>query len=93
MARFSTEEEAIMLKAEVYITLKKTIADPQGLTVKHALDSLNHTEVDEVRVGKLITVTLKLTDKKEAKKKLDAMCKKLLANPIIEDYRFEIKDA
>ena len=78
-----------MLKAEVYITLKKTIADPQGLTIKHALESLGHTEVEGVRVGKLVTVTLHVKNKKEAEKKLHAMCKKLLTNPIIEDYRFE----
>ena len=81
-----------MLEAEVYITLKKTVADPQGLTVKHALDSLGHTEAEEVRVGKLITLKLGLGDKKEAASRLEAMCKKLLANPIIEDYRFAIKE-
>ena len=82
-----------MLEAEVYITLKKTVADPQGLTVKHALDSLGHKEAREVRVGKLITVKLDLRDKKEASSRLDEMCKKLLANPIIEDYRYSIREA
>jgi phosphoribosylformylglycinamidine synthase len=76
--------------AEIYITLKKTVSDPQGLTIKHALASLNYKEVEEVRVGKLITIRLNLTNKKEAQAKLDQMCKKLLANPIIEDYKFKI---
>ena len=79
-----------MLKAEIYITLKKTVSDPQGLTIKHALASLNYKEVEEVRVGKLITIKLNLKNKKEAQAKLDQMCKKLLANPIIEDYSFQI---
>jgi len=81
-----------MLKAEIYITLKKTVSDPQGLTIKHALASLNYKEVEEVRVGKLITIKLNLKNKKEAQAKLDQMCKKLLANPIIEDYSFQIID-
>jgi phosphoribosylformylglycinamidine synthase len=79
-----------MLEAEIYITLKKTVSDPQGLTIKHALASLNYKEVEEVRVGKLITIRLNLKNKKEAQTKLDQMCKKLLANPIIEDYSFQI---
>lgn len=81
-----------MLKAEIYITLKKTVSDPQGLTIKHALASLNYKEVEEVRLGKLITIKLDLEDKKEAQTKLDQMCKKLLANPIIEDYNFQINE-
>ncbi len=82
-----------MLKVEVYITIKKTIADPQGLTVKHALDSLGYKSVEDIRVGKLITIKLNLKDKSKAKEQLDDMCKKLLANPIIEDYKFVIKEA
>lgn len=81
-----------MLKAEIYITLKKTVSDPQGLTIKHALASLNYKDVGEVRVGKLITIKLNVKDKKEAQTKLDQMCKKLLANPIIEDYSFQINE-
>lgn len=79
-----------MLKAEIYITLKKTVADPQGLTVKHALESLGYKEVEDVRMGKLIHIKLRLNDKKSAQKKLDEMCKKLLANPIIEEYSFKL---
>ncbi len=81
-----------MLKADIFITLKKTITDPQGLTIKHALEALDYTEVEEVRIGKLISITLNLKDKKEAEKRLSEMCQKLLSNPIIEDYEFEIKD-
>lgn len=81
-----------MIEAKVYVTLKKTVADPQGLTIKHALESLGNREVEEVRIGKLITLKLNIDDSQEAESKLNEMCKKLLANPIIEDYKFEIKE-
>jgi phosphoribosylformylglycinamidine synthase len=80
-----------MLKAEVYITLKKTVADPQGLTIKHALESLGYKDLGGVRIGRLVIIKLNLKDKKKAEQEIDEMCKKLLANPIIEDYHFKIK--
>ena len=79
-----------MLEAKVYITLKKTVADPQGLTVKHALESLEYKEVKQVRIGKLVILQLDMNDEEEAKKKLEQMCQKLLANSVIEDYTFEL---
>jgi len=79
------------VEAEIYITLKRTVADPQGLTVEHALNSLGYQDVEEVRMGKLVIVKLNLKDKIEAEQRVDQMCKKLLANPIIEDYKFKIK--
>ncbi len=75
-----------MFKAEIKITLKKTVADPQGLTVKHALEALNFSGIEQVRMGKFITVELK------AKDEVQNMCQKLLANPIIEDFSFELKE-
>ena len=81
-----------MLEVEIYIRLKKTVSDPQGLTVKHALQSLGYQDLEEVRVGKFITVKLNSRDKKEAKQRTDEMCRKLLANPIIEDYSFKIEE-
>jgi len=81
-----------MFEVKISIMLKKTVADPQGLTVKHALDSLGYKDVDNVRIGKLITMLLKADKKDAAEKQLDKMCRKLLANPIIEDYSFDIKE-
>jgi len=81
-----------MFEVEIYITLKKTVADPQGLTIKHALESLNYQNLEEVRIGKLITVKVNSNDRKDAEKKVDEMCQKLLANPIIEDYSFKIQE-
>ncbi len=81
-----------MLKAEINITLKRTVSDPQGLTIKHALGSLGYKDLADVRIGKLVIIKLNFKDKKRAKQQINQMCKKLLANPIIEDYRFKIKE-
>jgi phosphoribosylformylglycinamidine synthase len=81
-----------MLKAEIYITLKRTVADPQGLTIKHALESLGYKDVADVRMGKLVTIKLNFKDKKRAEQEINETCKKLLANPLIEDYHFTIKE-
>ena len=81
-----------MLEAKISVTLKKTVADPQGQTVKHALDSLGYTDVEEVRIGKLVTVRMNTSDREIAKNRLNEMCKALISNPIIEDYSFELKD-
>ena len=80
-----------MLKAEINITLKRTVADPQGLTIKHALESLGYKDLGDVRIGKLVVIKLNLKDKKKAEQEINQMCKRLLANPIIEDYHFTIK--
>ena len=82
-----------MLEVEIYITLKNTVSDPQGLTIKHALESLGYKNLEGVRVGKLITIKLSSKDKEKAKQKVDEMCHKLLANPIIEDYSLKIEEA
>lgn len=81
-----------MLKAEIYITLKRTVSDPQGLTIKHALESLGYKDLSDVRIGKLAVIKLNCKDKKRAEEEINQMCKKLLANPIIEDYHFTIKE-
>ncbi|MFH1826233.1 MAG: phosphoribosylformylglycinamidine synthase subunit PurS [bacterium] len=74
-----------MFEAQIKITLKKTVADPQGLIIKHALESLGFGGIGNVRVGKFLTIQV------EDKSKVNEMCEKLLANPIIEDYTVEIK--
>ncbi|MDD5084466.1 MAG: phosphoribosylformylglycinamidine synthase subunit PurS [Candidatus Omnitrophica bacterium] len=75
---------------EIYIALKKGVADPQGLTVKHALESLGYKDLADVRMGKLVVIKLNYKDKKRAEREVNEMCKKLLSNPIIEDYRFKL---
>jgi phosphoribosylformylglycinamidine synthase PurS subunit len=80
-----------MSVAKVYVTLKKGILDPQGRAVKESLDSLGFSGVEEVRMGKYIEVKLRGADKNKLEKELTGMCEKLLANPIIEDYRYEME--
>ncbi|HOX54991.1 MAG: phosphoribosylformylglycinamidine synthase subunit PurS [Candidatus Omnitrophica bacterium] len=81
-----------MIEAKICITLKKTVTDPQGITVKHALESLGYKEIEEVRVGKFIELKINTNKRKTARRHLDEMCKKLLANPVIENYGFAIKE-
>jgi phosphoribosylformylglycinamidine synthase subunit PurS len=81
-----------MYIARVYVTLKPTVNDPQGLTIRGALHSLGFSDVGSVRAGKYLEVRLDAKDKKRAEKQLTEMCRKLLANPVIEDYRFELEE-
>ena len=81
-----------MLTAEIYVTYKKNVVDPQGLTVKHALESLGFRNLKEVRMGKLIKVKLGAKNRSSARRDIKNMCRKLLANPVVEDYSFEITE-
>jgi len=78
------------MKARAYVTLKRGILDPQGQAVLHALGSLGYSGVKDVRVGKLIELELETSDRSKAEADLKTMGERLLANPVIEDYRFEI---
>ena len=82
-----------MFKATVKVSLKRTVLDPQGKTVKSALASMGFSSVEDVRMGKLIQLGINGTDRKKVEADLEIMCKKLLANPIIEDYSFTIEEA
>ena len=81
-----------MYLARVYVTLKPTVNDPQGLTIRGALHSLGFADVESVRAGKYLEVSLAAKDRKNAETQLTEMCRKLLANPVIEDYRFELEE-
>jgi len=78
------------MKAQVYVTLKTEVLDPQGEAVRRALNSLGFAGVQNVRVGKLIELELAPSSPQAAARELRAMCEKLLANPIVEDFRFEL---
>jgi phosphoribosylformylglycinamidine synthase len=78
--------------AKIYITLKSGVLDPQGKTIHHALDSLGYSEVEGVRLGKYILMHLKDGDPEKIKNRIEEMCQKLLANPVIEEYRFVIEE-
>jgi phosphoribosylformylglycinamidine synthase PurS subunit len=79
-----------VFKASVYVSLKKQVLDPQGKTIQHALHDLGFDSVQSVRYGKFLEVELDAPTKEKAEEELDAICRRLLANPVIEDYRFEI---
>jgi phosphoribosylformylglycinamidine synthase PurS subunit len=81
-----------MFLARVYVTLKPTVNDPQGLTIRGALHSLGFADVESVRAGKYLEVRVAADDRAKAEKQLAEMCRKLLANPVIEDYRFELEE-
>ena len=76
--------------ARVIVTPKPVVNDPQGVTVKQGLASLGFREVSDVRVGKYIELTLDTTSEHEARRQVEDMCRQLLANHVIEDFRFEI---
>ena len=76
-----------MFLARVYVTLRDTVNDPQGLTIKGALHSLEFSEVKSLRAGKYFELKLESPDKDTATKRVNQMCDKLLANLVIEDYK------
>ena len=78
------------MKARVHVTLKREVLDPQGEAVRRALVSLGFAAVRDVRVGKLVEIEIEGTDRAGVENDLRAMCEKLLANAIIEEFTFEI---
>ncbi len=78
--------------ARVYVTLKPTVNDPQGLTVRGGLHLLGFESVESVRAGKYLEIRLDEPDRQTASGKVAEMCERLLANPVIERYRFELEE-
>ena len=79
-------------RARVVVTLKPTVNDPQGLTIRGALHSLGYGEVESVRAGKYLELTVDAPSQAEAAARVTDMCRRLLANPVIEDFSFEIEE-
>ena len=80
------------MKAQIQVTLKNEVLDPQGKAVQNSLKSLGFRGIKNVRQGKLIEIELQESNIKIARESLDEMCNKLLANPVIENYRIEISE-
>ena len=78
------------MKAKVYVTLKRSVLDPQGKTVQHALSTMGFSEVKDVRMGKYIELELGAIEKAQAEQKIKTICEKLLANTVIEDFKYEL---
>lgn len=80
-----------MFKVKVYVTLRESVLDPQGTAVKSSLHSLSYQEVEEVRIGKFLELTIAKTDR-DLDVLVKEMCERLLANTVIEDYRYEVEE-
>jgi len=78
-------------EVQIYISLKKGVADPQGVTIKHALESLGYPGVGKVRMGKYLQMEIQAEDPRQVEKQLKDMCRKLLVNPVIEEYTYQIR--
>lgn len=79
------------MRVKIFVSLKEGVLDPQGKAVERSLHSLGYREVGEVRMGKYMELSLNLSSREEAQARVREMCARLLANPVIEDYRFEIE--
>ena len=75
------------MKIKIIVTLKKSVLDPQGTVVQQALNGIGFKNVNEVRQGKFFEINMEEKDQKKAEEKANEMCKKLLANLVIEDYK------
>lgn len=80
------------MRVKIFVSLKEGVLDPQGKAVERSLHSLGYGEVGEVRMGKYMELSLNLSSREEAQARVREMCARLLANPVIEDYRFEIQE-
>lgn len=80
-----------MYKVKVYVTLKESVLDPQGTAVKHSLQSLGYQEVSDVRIGKYMELAIEKSDR-SIDDVVNEICDKLLANPVIENYRYEVEE-
>jgi phosphoribosylformylglycinamidine synthase len=80
------------LKVKVKVVLKDGILDPQGKAVLHAINDLKFKGVNDVRIGKYIELIFDGLDKSEVENELNEICQKLLANPVMENFKYEIED-
>ena len=81
-----------MFQARVYVTLKPAVNDPQGLTIQGGLHMLGFASVQRVRMGKYLEIQVDAPDAAAARSQVEEMCRKLLANPVIEEFRFELEE-
>lgn len=78
--------------AKIHVTLKPTVNDPQGITVQGGLHKLGYAAVRQARMGKYMELHIEESDQTRARALVDEMCRKLLANPVIEEYRFDLEE-
>lgn len=80
------------MRARIYVTLKSGVLDPQGQAVGKTLTRLGFSEVEDVRIGKYVEIEIGESDPKVAHDRVVAMCDRLIANTVIEDYRVEVEE-
>jgi phosphoribosylformylglycinamidine synthase PurS subunit len=80
------------MRVKIFVSLKNGVLDPQGKAIERSLHSLGYGEVQDVRVGKYLEINLQTAAREVAEVRVREMCDKLLANPVIEDYCYEIHD-
>ena len=80
------------MTARVYVSLKKTVLDPQGQTIQSALNGLGHKSIGGVRQGKFFEIEIQGQGREESAKEIDQIARDVLANPVMEDYRVELLD-
>ena len=78
--------------AQIYVTLRPSVLDPAGTAVQSGLQHMGYDNVERVRIGKYVEVTLTAAVESEAREQLDRICDQLLANPVIENYRVELTE-
>jgi phosphoribosylformylglycinamidine synthase PurS subunit len=78
------------MRVKIFVSLKNGVLDPQGKAIERSLHALGYTEVQDVRAGKYLEINLEASSRAAAEDRIREMCDKLLANPVIEDYRYEI---
>ncbi len=79
-------------QAKIYVTLRSSVLDPAGVAVQSGLKQLGYHNVEQVRIGKYIEITLTSPDESTARQEMDRMCDQMLANPVIENYRFDLSE-
>jgi phosphoribosylformylglycinamidine synthase PurS subunit len=80
------------MRVKIFVSLKHGVLDPQGKAIERSLHALGYSEVHDVRMGKYLELDVEAASRSAAEARVREMCDKLLANPVIEDYRFEIEE-
>lgn len=81
-----------MLTAEIHVTLKELVLDPQGTTLRRSMETMGYQGIEDVRMGKFIQVRFNSDDRKEVEERVKEMCQKILSNPVIEQYSYSLTE-
>jgi phosphoribosylformylglycinamidine synthase PurS subunit len=82
-----------LLTAEIHVTLKDGVLDPQGTTLRRSMEGIGYHDIGEVRMGKLIQIQFTGSDRKQVEETVDKLCRTILTNPVIEKYSFTVGES